>query len=107
MDEFVYNVESGRQGARSEASQFYVDAQGSWSLTKAFRILNDRATSRVGDVASVLLRDAAVWGLRSIGRPSLGPPHEFGALLNSAAPDGETEQDLLRAIERSAWGRFR
>lgn len=73
----------------SRRSDFYVDKRSNflaYLASKLFEIYNDRVTSRVADVSSVVLRDVCLWGLflihrevrvKSFGSVKLSNLHSF------------------------------
>lgn len=102
LSRFVLDVE------RTRASRKRTSSEGSLRSfeNRLFEILNDRATSRVNDVSSVVLRDVVLWAFYIESHPGASLP-ELNAILESAGRAealGELESSLLRAAESVGWG---
>jgi hypothetical protein len=70
-------------------------------IDEVIRVYSDRASYRVGDISSVLLRDIV---LHLFGAAQGLPTHPDLTLPLEAMPTGDTEGFLLTLIERSDWG---
>ena len=71
------------------------------------QLFNDRATSRVNDISSVVIRDSILWMvlLMSLPRirnysPKLAALHQY----SSAAKGGFSENEFTQFLERTSWG---
>ena len=60
---FITFVETGRQRVRHEGSLASGGRLGSETTSRLMSLLHDRASSRVGDVFSVLARDFVLWSM--------------------------------------------
>lgn len=105
-DELVHHVETSRSALkRAEASP------GEWNSEdgRLLDIFNDRATARVNDVSSVLLRDMVIWVVYA--SQFSGTEFELAADLAlearrlQSSPD--LERGLLRFAETAGWGTLR
>ncbi len=74
----------------------------------AIAIFNDRATARVNDVASVLLRDAVLWGLAAEQGEVLteGPRRLLEAFSYADGP-ATAESQALEAVALLGWTELR
>jgi hypothetical protein len=107
LDEFVFRIESTRTRVRRLHSDSQLDHSGPHE--KLYAIFNDRATSRVNDVASVLLRDATLWILF---QTELGArtPKEVDVLASAATADiplFELEDALIASVVAAGWSTLR
>jgi hypothetical protein len=93
------------QAAHVQLPSFGVDESG-----HLLRIYNDRASARVADVSSVLLRDLILWlGFAGIG-PAVRRKSPRATKAWSLASPGsfrDAEQELLLAASESDWGSIR
>lgn len=104
LDSFLKQTELLRLRMKSSPANEY--ASGDKLQVLLVPIFNDRATARVNDVSSVLLRDAILWLLYGRWDSHL-PFTELGELRRStstAESVGEAEVRLLTAAERTRWG---
>lgn len=115
---FVESFETTR--ALLRASQSTSSEYKDWSglgptTTVLLRLYNDRASSRVADVSSVLVRDYATWVLfrgyrRTVGLPIEESParrtllNQCNRLLRDGADPADQADSLGQALERDEWG---
>jgi Protein of unknown function DUF262 len=103
LDEFLLRTEVTRSRLKNSDADHSGLAQG-----LLIAVLNDRATARVNDVASVLLRDAALWGLSALNEtpPARGVPLLFANEAVMAKVPSRLEQSLLDISSREKWERL-
>jgi len=68
------------------------------------RVYSDRASYRVLDVSSVLLRDLVLHTAYEVRRESAGPASEVIPLLGGIYDEEDAERTLLRFIDETGWG---
>lgn len=74
----------------------------------AFDVFNDRATARVNDVSSVLLRDSILWALkRANGDLGLDSSGALWAALQDADGLAAAEARVLHAVTQLEWANLR
>ena len=72
---------------------------------RALQVFNDRASARVNDVSSVILRDVILWCLWALdGRETWDSLNELFLYSQNSSPETDIEQALLRAAEECGWG---
>jgi hypothetical protein len=107
-DEFVSSVERRRARHRRPHVEEMSDDVSSRD-DGLIALLNDRATSRVNDVTSVVLRDAILWILYARTHPSLSLPRV--SHLVAAADHGvsyyQVQDSILSAADDAEWERLR
>lgn len=100
LGELIANAEF----ARSQSSR---DSDPELSSTERslIGVFSDRATSRVNDTTSVILRDTCLWGLAADRKAIMegGPPREFAKAAQSVESPRTLEQTLLSLAARSDW----
>lgn len=103
FDGFLHWVEVTRLGYRHTARPTAAFSPDSTSLVLS--LFNDRATSRVNDVSSVLIRDAALWILASQRSERVAVPEsaEFLSAVEMASTQNEAEEGLLRRAVETGW----
>ena len=106
LDEYVDRIERGRSRARHGEQ---ASIQGNGRVERVLLpVLNDRASARVNDVTSVILRDAILWTVYVIEGFAEGP-RGVGTLVGAAktAEDPrEAEDRLINAATRGNWGKL-
>lgn len=102
LDSFIADIEVGRHHVGGDDSSA-ADPQGANS--RFLVLLNDRATSRVNDVSSVVVRDAILWTLwhRSFGSP-FDALRTMGIAIERAEGGKRAESALLEAAGAAHWG---
>jgi hypothetical protein len=74
----------------------------------AVSVFNDRATARVNDVSSVLLRDAVLWALAAKqGDATATGPRSLLAAFAEADGPATAESRVLETITRLRWAQLR
>lgn len=103
LDSFVPDVEIGRLAVKGRTFSDTVPPSAD-GISLAYSILNDRATSRVNDVSSVILRDVVLWALYCDWHPcDAQAPRLFSDSLRTATTPRDAEQLLLEAVATSSW----
>lgn len=108
LDSFVPDVEIGRVGAKggSELGTGSTRARTEYSI--AYAVLNDRATSRVNDVSSVLLRDCILWALFCRWHDCrFDIASRFAKHIATASSVREAEAGLLSMSGDTGWSSLR
>jgi hypothetical protein len=95
FDAFLHWVELARLGSRHPAHPTAESSSDPVNLVLS--LFNDRATSRVNDVSSVLIRDAALWALAS---------ERSERVVKRASNRNEAEEALLRRVSEIGWARL-
>ena len=103
MSTWVPRIESARAQMRTSRD---LDEDYEFDyISDLLEVYTDRASSRVGDVLSVVLRDLAIWGI--VGRLS-GPTmfHNQDNLLREVSQSRFDQGQLLRLVqaEANSWG---
>jgi hypothetical protein len=108
LDSFVPDVEIGRLSIKGASEFGDRPTKDAGSYTLAYGILNDRATSRVNDVSSVLLRDSVLWSLYCLWQDcQFDAPQQFIEVLLANSPVGDAEYRLLSIIGDTHWSSLR
>jgi hypothetical protein len=108
LDRFVTHIESTRTRARHMQSDRLSSSNGSVARV-LLPILNDRASARVNDVTSVVLRDVILWTLYTVdgfGRGTRGIEHLADAAARADSPQ-DAEDLLLAAAAEADWEKLR
>lgn len=106
LEQLVADVEFGRQAVKGQTRRDRATTDLD-VLEVGFAILNDRATSRVNDVSSVMLRDIMLWSIYdSWFLTGLSEPEQFMRLLSSTASVRDGEEALLAHAADTAWSSF-
>lgn len=104
---FVPDVEIGRTAIKGRGTIGNLTDDHRDGIAVAFAVLNDRATSRVNDVSSVLLRDAVLWALYSewygVAVPAM---RMLAGVLFGAGSERRAEADLLEVASLEGWSRL-
>lgn len=109
---FVEAFDSARRFAKEgDPTLFEVATISRRTTASLLAVFNDRATSRVSDVSSVLLRDVVLWMCWKAMAQSTPATSSLGLLPSVAARmdsllsrDDISESDLLEFIDDSSWG---
>lgn len=102
LEPFVADVETSRAVAKRS-----VPPGGPLGrYARLLELLNDRATSRVNDASSVLLRDLILWILYTREYSDVATPAMRGVVrgADTAIGSNDPETALLAAADRAEWG---
>lgn len=108
LNQFVDSVEHTRTQIRRARFQ---ETDSLWGDDRPFQyivaVFNERATARVSDVSSVLIRDASLWVLWAREYPS--PPDVIPLrdyVLDKLEKSSQAEHALSNAISLTGWGEW-
>ncbi|WCB93803.1 hypothetical protein DSM104299_02519 [Baekduia alba] len=94
---FVGYFEEARRAAKTALSEIRPD------LRSVFRTYNDRASYRVNDTLSILLRDLALHVAYAAANPKRDQRNLSGVLGALRQSDGEDDRALIEFLESSDW----
>lgn len=109
LDSLVADVEILRNNLKRSADDHDAYLESANQVDRlAFLILNDRASARVNDVSSVLLRDCSLWALSCRWHGCIDDrAQRFVELLDNDSSLPVAEQRLLEVATESDWARLR
>jgi hypothetical protein len=92
------------RGEQRERARHDADDRNAIAVT----VFNDRASARVNDVSSVLLRDAVLWALTAgRGLSTAAAPRSFLEAFAEADGPAAAESEVLEVVSRLDWAALR